>query len=113
MIADLAERTGVVQAGAVISPAADLAALEEVIERGQKVYIAVGMALMTIRDRRLYLAAYPTFEAYNEDRWDLERTRVRVDQRGDDDHRTVEIPTSRRSTKPRPSSSRAGARGGC
>ena len=44
---------------------------------------------MTIRDRRLYLAAYPTFEAYTEDRWDLERTRVRVDQRGEDDHRTV------------------------
>jgi phage N-6-adenine-methyltransferase len=53
-----------------------LAACEEVIERGLAQFEAVGMALLEVRDSRLYRLAYPTFEAYCEARWGLARRRA-------------------------------------
>ena len=38
--------------------------LEAIIERGQQTFIEVGNALMEIRESRLYLENYPTFEDY-------------------------------------------------
>jgi hypothetical protein len=46
-----------------------LADCEETIERGRVVFLEVGQALLTIRDRRLYRETHPTFEAYCRDRW--------------------------------------------
>lgn len=47
--------------------------LEEVIERGMKTFIEVGKALQEIRDSRLYLQGYSTFDAYCRDRWGWDR----------------------------------------
>lgn len=47
----------------------ELASCEMVIEHGLKVFHAVGMALLTIREKRLYRADFTTFEAYCEQKW--------------------------------------------
>ncbi|TXI88396.1 MAG: hypothetical protein E6Q36_05715 [Chryseobacterium sp.] len=41
--------------------------LERIIENGQKTFIEVGVALLTIRDRQLY--SQPTFKDYLAERW--------------------------------------------
>lgn len=46
---------------------------ELVIERGRSSFIEVAVALLAIRDGRLYRATHPTFEAYCQDRWDMKR----------------------------------------
>lgn len=46
---------------------------EAVIERGLKTFEEVGIALLTIRDKKLY-KAYATFEDYCFDRWGFSRT---------------------------------------
>lgn len=46
---------------------------EVVIERGFKVFVEVGNALMEIREHRLYRADYDTFEEYCRDRWGMSR----------------------------------------
>lgn len=51
----------------------DLAALEAIIERGQQTFIEVGMAILTIRDQRLYKDSYSTFEQYCRERWGWSR----------------------------------------
>lgn len=48
---------------------AELAACETVIDHGLKIFHAVGMALITIREKRLYRGEFKTFEAYCEARW--------------------------------------------
>lgn len=48
---------------------AELASCETVIEHGLKVFQAVGLALITIREKRLYRADFTTFEAYCAARW--------------------------------------------
>lgn len=49
---------------------ASLAQLETIIERGVQTFVEVGLALMEVRDRRLYReAGYPTFEKYCRERW--------------------------------------------
>lgn len=53
-----------------------LAMCEEVIERGLATFVDVGMALLEVRDSRLYRLAYPTFEAYCEARWNMSRSRA-------------------------------------
>jgi len=53
-----------------------LAELEQVIERGQRSFVEVGKALRTIRDERLYDAAFGTFEAYCRSRFGLSGTVV-------------------------------------
>jgi hypothetical protein len=64
---------------AEILPAAEATALAEheaVIERGIRTFYEVGQALADIRDRRLYRAAYGTFEEYAEQRWQMSRRRA-------------------------------------
>jgi hypothetical protein len=47
----------------------DLKRCEKIIERGQKVFIAVSEALMEIRDKHLYRETYPTFDEYCKEKW--------------------------------------------
>ena len=56
------------------SEATSLAELEQVIERGQKVFVDVGSALSAIREQRLYRATHATFEQYCKDRWKFGRS---------------------------------------
>jgi RNA polymerase sigma factor (sigma-70 family) len=63
-----------------LSPAAGpsgtqrLASLEATIRRGLRTWVEMAMALVEIRDRRLYReAGFNSFEAYCRDRWDLQR----------------------------------------
>lgn len=53
---------------------ASLEQLESVIERGVQTFVEVGLALMEVRDRRLYKeAGYTTFEKYCTGRWQFGR----------------------------------------
>lgn len=52
----------------------ELDQLEAKIEKGIGTFVEVGLALLSIRDRRLYRGAYSTFEAYCLDRWGMTRT---------------------------------------
>lgn len=52
------------------------AELEATIERGMQTFVEVGLALMEIRDGRLYRAEYGTFEEYCRDRWGISRPRA-------------------------------------
>lgn len=49
---------------------------EAVIARGLKTFVEVGNALLNIRDKKLYRAAYDTFEAYCQHRWDFSKSRA-------------------------------------
>jgi len=51
----------------------ELDELEERIERGIKTFVDVGLALMEIRDRRLYRQDFDTFEGYCQNRWGFVR----------------------------------------
>lgn len=53
-----------------------LTALEKRIEHGLQTFKEVGAALMEVRDSRLYREAHPSFEAYCQSRWGLERQRA-------------------------------------
>ncbi len=50
--------------------------LEAVIEQGLKIFLKVGAALLSIRDRRLYREDFPTFEDYCRERWGWSKTHV-------------------------------------
>ena len=50
--------------------------LENAIENFRKSYYQAGAALAEIRDKRLYRATHPTFEAYLSDRWRMKRQRA-------------------------------------
>lgn len=52
------------------------AALERRIERGLTTFREVGLALLEIRDKRLFRLTHPTFESYCRDRWSMERSRA-------------------------------------
>jgi hypothetical protein len=66
-----------VDGNALTSVEADeLAAREQVIERGFKVWQEVGEALLHIRDKRLYRATHKTFEDYCRERWQMSRSRA-------------------------------------
>lgn len=52
---------------------ADLVTHEITIERGHGVFFAVGLALLDIRERRLYRDDYDTFEEYCQQRWEFGR----------------------------------------
>lgn len=56
----------------------NLAELETIIESGMKTFYEVGMALLQIRDNRLYRDSYITFEHYCKEKWKM--TRVRAHQ---------------------------------
>jgi hypothetical protein len=49
---------------------------EVTIAKGMKAFVAVGLALKEIRDRRLYRDRYGTFEEYCARRWELSRPRA-------------------------------------
>lgn len=51
-----------------------LGELETIVETGLTVFVAVGNALLEIRDSRLYRQQYPTFEAYCRERWGLKQS---------------------------------------
>jgi len=53
----------------LLPEAARLAELEAVVESGLQTFVAVGQALMEIRDARLYRESHETFEVYCRDRW--------------------------------------------
>lgn len=50
-----------------------LADHEKTISRGLETFYEVGAALQGIRDGRLYRETHATFEAYTNERWDIER----------------------------------------
>lgn len=54
--------------------AADLVALERVIEKGRKSFLAVGRALLEIQTRQLHKSQHLSFESYVEARWGISRT---------------------------------------
>lgn len=52
--------------------------LEHVIEKGLRTFVDVGLALVEIRNRRLFqVAGYSTFEAYCRERWGFQASRAR------------------------------------
>ncbi|WP_433233925.1 hypothetical protein [Actinomadura nitritigenes] len=53
---------------------AQLARAERTIRRGLATFVAVGEALLEIRDQRLYRETHGTFEEYCRDRWALSKT---------------------------------------
>lgn len=50
------------------------AELEEIIQEGIDSFYAVGSALITIRDRKLYLDEYDNFEQYCQQKWNISRS---------------------------------------
>lgn len=59
---------------ALTAPEVDRKAqLEATIEHGMQTFVEVGLALMEIRDGRLYRAEFGTFEEYCQERWGWER----------------------------------------
>ncbi len=50
-----------------------LTELETVIERGLTTFVDVGLALLEIRDSRLYRLSHSTFEGYCQQRWGIAR----------------------------------------
>ena len=54
----------------------EFARAERTIARGLRSFLAVGMALKEIRDKRLYRQRYDTFEEYCIRRWDFSRIRA-------------------------------------
>lgn len=53
-----------------------LAKYEAIIERGMAEFVAVGEALLSIRNQRLYRATHNSFEAYCADKWGMSRRRA-------------------------------------
>jgi hypothetical protein len=51
-----------------------LSQCEVVIEKGMNTFVEVGLALLEIRDDRLYKEQYSTFEEYLERRWGMSRS---------------------------------------
>jgi hypothetical protein len=70
----------VVDAPLTTAEAADLARHEATIDRGLDTYIAVGEALMAIRDQRLYRQTHRGFDAYVRERWPQFQTRRQADR---------------------------------
>ena len=52
-----------------------LAKYEAIIERGMAEFVAVGEALLRIRNQKLYRATHNSFEAYFADKWGISRQR--------------------------------------
>lgn len=61
---------------------AELVSCETVIEHGLKVFQAVGLALLTIREKRLYRASFGTFEDYCQAKWGFTDEHARRLMRG-------------------------------
>lgn len=67
-----------VEAPAPLTPAERrrLGALEKRIQTGMQTFRDVGMALLEVRDSRLYRESHSTFEDYARERWQLDKTRA-------------------------------------
>lgn len=67
------------ESGALLGTAeqADLARCEAAIARGLQTFIEVGEALAEIREKRLYRAAFGTFEDYCREKWGIGASRAR------------------------------------
>lgn len=52
----------------------ELQRCEQIVERGLKTFFEVGIALMRVRDLRLYRADHATFQDYCVSRWGMDRT---------------------------------------
>jgi hypothetical protein len=50
--------------------------LEKTIESGMAPFVAVGTALLEIRDEKLFRESYPNFETYCQERWNVGRIRA-------------------------------------
>ena len=57
--------------------ATELLTCEEVINKNQEAFLEAGVALMTIREKKLYRYKFATFEAYCRDRWQFTAHRAR------------------------------------
>jgi hypothetical protein len=82
-----------------------LGELESTIQRGLSTFVAVGAALVEIRDARLYRAEYGTFEDYCRRRWQIERRQAyRLMEAAaaveNVSHGTQRIPDNERQTRP-------------
>src|SRR6516225_5745839 len=53
-----------------------LAELEGIIERARQTFVQAGLALLEIRDLRLYKESYKTFEHYCREPWQISRPRA-------------------------------------
>jgi hypothetical protein len=63
------------RAAAPLGERRELGELEQIIARGLGTFVEVGLALLEIRSRRLYLkAGYRSFGNYVRERWDLSET---------------------------------------
>lgn len=62
-----------VEPGGKLTPGetGELESCEQIVEAGLKTFVEVGIALTTIRDRRLYRAEYCSFAQYLEERWEM------------------------------------------
>jgi hypothetical protein len=58
------------------SEQADLTSYEKIIQRGLDTFVAVGTALLRIREQKLYRAYDMTFEEYCQRRWQLKQARA-------------------------------------
>ena len=52
----------------------ELINLEATVEKSLRTFVEIGLALRSIRDKRLYRANYATFEDYCINRWEISRT---------------------------------------
>lgn len=59
-----------------VSEKAELSRLESVITTGKDTFVQVGLALLEIRDRRLYRGSYANFNDYCRERWTFSRQRA-------------------------------------
>lgn len=66
--------TGTVGSGLTQTEADSLAAHEATIRAGLDTFVAVGKALLAIRDGQLYRSSHATFEDYARERWSMDRT---------------------------------------
>ena len=57
-----------------LSDISRLGELEKLIETGQQTFMKVGLAILEIRDHRLYRKDYDTFEVYCRERWGWEKS---------------------------------------
>lgn len=47
---------------------------EAIIERNMSAFVEVGLALLEIREAKLYKQSFPTFDAYCRERWGMSKT---------------------------------------
>jgi len=83
---------------------AELESLEEIIEKGLTSFFEVGKALITIKEKELYLIEYKSFEEYYRARWGFKRTYahylIEATKVMDDVHNCERVPTCEAQARP-------------